>query len=66
MPYIFAYIMINLHGKLGFHVLPGLLLCHGDFRFGEQFIIYIYILIYKIMQPVQCLGSLQMYNDSCF
>ncbi|MFS7973881.1 putative RNA recognition motif domain, nucleotide-binding alpha-beta plait domain superfamily [Helianthus anomalus] len=42
MPYIFAYIMINLHGKLGFRVLHGLLLCHGDFRFGEQFIIYIY------------------------
>ncbi|MFS7989012.1 putative RNA recognition motif domain, nucleotide-binding alpha-beta plait domain superfamily [Helianthus anomalus] len=41
MPYIFAYIMINLHGKLGFRVLPRLLLCHGDFRFGEQFIIYI-------------------------
>ncbi|MFS7980013.1 hypothetical protein Hanom_Chr10g00934421 [Helianthus anomalus] len=64
MPYIFAYIMINLHGKLGFRVLPELLLCHGDFRFGEQFIIY--IMVYKIMQPVQCLGSLQMYNDSSF
>ncbi|KAF5798242.1 hypothetical protein HanXRQr2_Chr07g0290551 [Helianthus annuus] len=36
MPYIFAYIMINLHGKLGFRVLPGLLLCHEDFRYGEQ------------------------------